>query len=115
MIAPSVPTDRSWKVHYRKKDGKWVEVPSMEVDRLVKRHGLQGPIDDAFWDRFLMVRPTGEPLNKKVGKWAEAERMHAVEHWRRQFRGEAPMKDDKDVTEADIASSNLVLWGDPSS
>ena len=40
---------------------------------------------------------------------------HAVDHWRRQFRGEARVKDDKEVTEADIAAHNLILWGDPSS
>ena len=55
---------------------------------LQKRHGLQGPIDDAFMDRFVMVRPTGEPANAKVGTWVESEMKHAVEHWRKQFRGE---------------------------
>ena len=40
---------------------------------------------------------------------------HAIDHWRRQFRGEARIKDDKDVTEADIAAHNLILWGDPGS
>ena len=40
---------------------------------------------------------------------------HAVDHWRRQFRGEARVKDDTDITDADIAAHNLVLWGDPSS
>jgi hypothetical protein len=66
-------------------------------------------------DRFLMVRPTGKPLNDKVGSWASGEMKHAVEHWRSQFRGDAPVKDDSAVTDADIASSNLILWGDPSS
>ena len=42
--------------------------------------------------------------------------MHrAIEHWRRHFRGEARVKDDTAITDADIASSNLVLWGDPES
>ncbi len=40
---------------------------------------------------------------------------HAIDHWRRQFRGEARVKDDKDITDADIAAHNLILWGDPSS
>ena len=31
------------------------------------------------------------------------------------MRGDAPVKDDTAVTDADIASSNLVLWGDPQS
>ena len=43
------------------------------IPSLAKRHGLQGPIDDAFMDSFLMVHPTGQPLNEKVGTWAAAE------------------------------------------
>jgi pimeloyl-ACP methyl ester carboxylesterase len=108
-------SDRSMLAHYRKIGGKWKRVDSLKTDGLVKRHGLQGPIDDAFMDRFLMVRPTGKPLNEKVGQWAAGEMKHAVAHWRSQFRGDAPTKDDTAVTDADIASSNLILWGDPSS
>ena len=62
-----------------------------------------------------MIRPTGSALNEKVGQWAAAEQKHAIEHWRRQFRGEARVKDDADVSDADIAAHNLVLWGDPQS
>ncbi len=39
----------------------------------------------------------------------------AITEWRRQFRGEPRVKDDKDVTADDIASMNLILWGDLSS
>jgi hypothetical protein len=39
----------------------------------------------------------------------------AIEHWRRHFRGEARVKDDTALTDADIAGSNLILWGDPAS
>ena len=113
--APKPLSDRSWTAHFRKVDGKWKSVASADDGTLRKRHGLQGPIDDAFMDSFLMVRPTGPALNDKVGKWAAAEMKHAIDHWRRQFRGEARVKDDKDVTDADIAAHNLILWGDPSS
>ncbi len=113
--AAHLPSDRSWKVHLRRSGGGWQPVDSPVREGLTKRHGLQGPIDDAFWDRFIMVRPTGKPFNEKVGTWARAEMQHAVEHWRRQFRGEAIVKDDAEVKEEDIAASNLVLWGDPSS
>jgi hypothetical protein len=82
---------------------------------LSKKPGLQGPIDDAFLDSFLMVRPTGQPLNETTGKWYASEMKHAATHWRQQFRGEAPIKDDKDITDSDIQNSNLVLWGDPAS
>jgi hypothetical protein len=115
LEASSVLSDRSWVAHFRKVDGKWQVVDSTDDGTLAKRHGLQGPIDDAFMDSFLMVRPTGKPLNEKVGAWATAEMNHAIEHWRRQFRGEARVKADDAVTDADMAGHNLVLWGDPSS
>jgi hypothetical protein len=40
---------------------------------------------------------------------------HAMDQWRKQFRGDAPVKNDTEITDADIQNSNLVLWGDPSS
>lgn len=113
---PKPLSDRSWTARFQKADGKWrVAAPASDDGRLVKRHGLQGPIDDAFMDGFLMVRPTGAPLNDAVGAWTTAELTRALAQWRSQFRGDARVKDDKDVTEADIANFNLVLWGDPSS
>jgi hypothetical protein len=66
-------------------------------------------------DRFIFVRPTGTPMNPKVGAWAKAELDRAIREWRRVFRGEPIVKDDRQVTPQDIASSNLILWGDPSS
>jgi pimeloyl-ACP methyl ester carboxylesterase len=115
LEAAPVLSDRSWVAHFRKVDGKWQTVDSANDGSLAKRHGLQGPIDDAFLDSFLMVRPTGKPLNDKVGTWAEKEMAHAVDHWRKQFRGEARIKSDDAVTDADIKEHNLVLWGDPQS
>jgi hypothetical protein len=76
---------------------------------------MQGPIDDAFMDRFIIVKPTGTAANEKVGKWASGECEHAILHWHKQFRGEAMVKNDSEVSEEDIASSNLILFGDPSS
>jgi len=98
---------------FHKDGGKWVAGPL--PDGLRKRHGLQGPIDDAFLDSFIMVKPTGKPLNDKVGEWAAKEMDHAIVHWRQQYRGDARVTTDDAVSDAEIASSNLVLWGDPSS
>jgi pimeloyl-ACP methyl ester carboxylesterase len=112
-------SDRSWTVHLRKSgEGKWQEALSAnegQGDKLVKRHGLQGPIDDAFLDRFIMVTPSGAAWNEKGGAWAVKEAERARFEWRRQFRGDAMVRVDSALTEADIASSNLVLWGDPGS
>lgn len=109
-------SDRSWTVHLRKKDGQWTETATAhEEGKLAKRHGLSGPIDDAFMDSFLHVKPGGTALNEKVGSWAKAEMERAAFEWRRQFRGDAPAKADKDISDADIAANNLILWGDPQS
>lgn len=115
LEAPLVETDKSWTARFRKLGGKWALASGTDEISLHKLHGLQGPIDDAFLDSFLMVRPTGQPLNPRVGKWADTEMKHAIEHWRRQYRGDARVKDDSAITDADIAQHNLVLWGDPAS
>ncbi len=115
VAAAPVHSDRSWVSHFQLDAGKWSLVTGAGPAELRKQHGLQGPIDDAFMDRFLMVRPTGAPLSDAVGKWVAGELNHALVHWRRQFRGVLQPKDDTAVTQADIAGSNLILWGDPSS
>jgi hypothetical protein len=115
LVTAAVPSTGTWTAHVRKVDGKWKVVDSADDGKLAKRHGLQGPIDDAFLDSFLMVKPTLQSLNEKVGVWTQKEMAHAVDHWRKQYRGEARVKNDSDVSADDIASSNLILWGDPSS
>lgn len=95
-------------------DGQWKAGPANQ-EGMVKDPTLCGPVDHAFMSSFLFVRPTGAPLHERTGAWAKGELDHAIGFWRKVFRGEAPVKDDSDVTDADIAASNLVLWGDPSS
>lgn len=114
FLLPGPLTDRSWSAHFRKSLGKWTVIEG-DDGTVRKRHGLQGPIDDAFLDSFIMVRPTGTPMQPDIAQWAAGEQAHAIREWRRQFRGEAQVRDDTAVTAADIANSNLVLWGDPQS
>jgi CBS domain-containing protein len=56
-------------------------------------------------DSFVFVRPTGTPFHPATGAWAKAELDHATEFWRRVYRGEAPVKDDVAITDADLAKS----------
>ncbi len=98
----------------KQSDGKWLSVCEGNRD-IHKKHGLQGPIDDAFMDSFVMVKPGGRPMNSAAAEWAEKEMKHAITHWRSQFRGDAVVKGDKEITKDDIANSNLILWGDPMS
>lgn len=115
LAAPPVMSDRSWTAKFRKADGRWAAVADTDDSGLRKRHGLQGPIDDVFMDSFIIVRPTGKPWHEMTGAWTTKEMNRAIDEWRRQFRGEAQVKGDTDITEQDIARSNLILWGDPGS
>lgn len=110
---PQPKTDRSWSFHVYNGDLCDTKIPTQ--GQIVKRKNLQGPIDDAFMDSFIVVRPTGEAAHELVGKWTRSELEHCIEHWRKHFRGDAVVKDDTEVTDADIASANLILFGDPSS
>lgn len=94
------------QLSFHRSGGKWAAGQKLHG----KRHDLQGPIDDAFMGRFIVVKPSRTP-----SAWAQAEMERAIREWRRQFRGDAIVKRDSELTAADIASANIVLWGDPSS
>jgi hypothetical protein len=114
LTMPRPLTDGSWTAHFRKTGTRWAAAVD-DAAGLLKRHDLQGPIDDAFMSSFLMVRPTGTATHEAIQKWAKAEQDRAIHEWRTQFRGDAQVKDDTAVTDADIAENNLILWGDPQS
>ena len=102
-----------WSVSYRKVDGKWEA--AKPADALVKKHDLQGPIDDAFMNSFVMVEPSAAGWHRHLDEWVKNELADGLFQWRRQFRGNARVKSVADVNAADIENSNLVLWGDPQS
>lgn len=115
IAAPSPSSDRSWNVSFMLIGARWELTKPSAALSIRKRHGLQGPIDDAFLDRFIVVKPTGSALHGKVNDWVIAEMNRAITEWRRQFRGEAITKLDREITDQDIDNANLILWGDPSS
>lgn len=81
---------------FEKIDGKWrvAKAPGLR-----KRHGLQGPIDDAFMESFIVVNPP-ETFNREWAKW---------------MRGDLRIKQAEAVTAQDMAESNVVIFGDPES
>jgi hypothetical protein len=98
------------------KEKRWmIQKGADYFSRPRKRTGLSGPIDDAFMDAFLFVQPTGKPLNATVGAWVDGELAAARQLWHDVFRADVRVKLDRDVTVDDIATHNLILWGDPSS
>ena len=106
------------RVLFAKTGDRWSAVNSFDSPRrhsLRKKPGLQGPIDDAFMDAFLCVRPTRRPAEPAAHDYA----LDAADRFEREYakwlRADARFKNDADVTEADIRDNNLVLFGDPAS
>ena len=102
-------------VTLRKSGGRWSVDRNGALPGLHKTHALQGPIDDAFLDPFLLVRPTGRPWNAAVNAQALRTLARFDRLWAKFFRGHPFVKNDRDVTAADIANYHLVLFGDPGS
>lgn len=76
-----------------KQDGKW-RVGRMEG--IHKRQGLQGPIDDAFMDSFLVAGDVPERVAREWAKW---------------MRGDLRVKSPSAVSSVDIKQHNLILFG----
>jgi pimeloyl-ACP methyl ester carboxylesterase len=94
---------------FAKANGKWAVGHAEEGLR--KRHGLQGPVDDAFVDSFLCVRPTGTGTKATAYGNEMLDRLqHDFSKW---LRGDPRVKDDRAVSATDIANNNLILFGDP--
>ncbi len=96
--------------------GKWKFAgPRTSVVLAGKRPRVQGPISDAFASPFLCVRGPGQPVNPVAGAWADACLRRFAYEWARYMRGDLPMKNDTEVTEADVRTKHLILFGDPGS
>jgi pimeloyl-ACP methyl ester carboxylesterase len=105
--APQIVLEKIGSVWKVAKPGAWAG--------LHKTHALQGPIDDAFLDPFLLVRPTGAPWNEAANQDA-LRILDRFDHlWAMDYRAHPRIKDDKDVTSEDLAKYNVVLFGDPGS
>jgi len=99
---------------FEETDGTWA-VAAGRTASLQKIHGLQGPVDDAFMDGFLCVRPTGTAWNPVTDEWAKKTLDVFSANFAKWLRGDVRVKDDRAVTASDIADFNLILFGDPGS
>jgi dienelactone hydrolase len=109
---PAIRADKSLTVALIHAGAGW---KAGTLSGLRKTHGLQGPIDDAFMDAFVFVKPTGKPLSEAVGQWTGKQADYALSEWVHFYRGDPHVKNDADVSSEDIANNNLALFGDPSS
>ncbi len=99
-----------------KSGGGWKAVPAAYAPTgLHKVPGLQGPVDDAFMEPFLVVLPDAPSKNPQIEQWVQSELAHFLRRWREVFRGEARVKKASEVTPADASQYHLVCWGDAGS
>ncbi|MGH9721717.1 MAG: hypothetical protein ACRD8O_16035 [Bryobacteraceae bacterium] len=105
--APEIALERS--------GGSWRVASGDSQTGLRKRHALQVPIDDAFLEPFLIVKPTGAPWNAAANRQARQIPDRFDRQYKLAYRGRPRMIDDKDVTESDFQKYHVVLFGDPGS
>src|SRR5260370_33986042 len=58
------------EIALQKNGSAWEVDKNPKQPGLHKTHALQGPIEDAFLDPFLLVRPTGAPWDEEVNRQA---------------------------------------------
>lgn len=102
-----------WMIDLIERDGQWYELDSAAGDEsLRKRPGLQGPIDDALTGPFLFVLPSRPCRHGAVERFVQREIEQARRSWRRVMRGDDRAVLDTELTAEQIASYNLVCFGD---
>lgn len=95
-------------------DQKWKPVTIGDTS-LKKRPGLQGPIDDAFCDRFLFVAPTQSAAHESIQLWIDREFEYAKNRWKTLMRGDVRVVRDDELTDEMIQNHHLICFGDFSS
>ena len=93
----------------------WRSGSATSNSSLAKRPGLQGPIDDVFLDRFLVVTPSNRQSDDDLRAWAQFELDHLRSRWSALFRGKLPEKAANEVTADDIRNCHLLVFGDAKS
>ena len=109
-----VLSDRSWSLRVGMEKGRWRVRDLGDSGDLRKKPGLQGPIDDAFVDRFIIVEPAGGFPQSAVGSWMASELKRLKREWRAQFRGVPLSVRSDELTAEQIDRCHLIVWGDPS-
>ena len=91
--------------------GQWAQINPSDLG-LAKRPGLQGPIDDAFCDKFIVVLPSKPAQHGDVQRWIEREYKYFQSRWQRLMRGKFNVVRDVDLTPAQIEQCHLICFGD---
>lgn len=108
-----IPLPESEKLDLERTNSTWGLALQTKTPR--KSPALQGPIDDAFMDRFIVTLGKGTPQNPAAQKHAEALLEQFRAEWTRYMRGDFPFVEEKDITPEILKSAHIVVFGDPGS
>ena len=98
---------------------KWVlpdslrELSKRLAEKPEKSAGLQGPIDDAFTSKFVVIKPRDKGFFAATDDFASAAVDQFARVWDKYFRGTLPVQ--SVVVSKTLKGQNLVLYGDPQS
>ena len=100
-------------VIFRKVQGRWaVDSSDANAAVLEKRPHLQGPIDDAFMNSFVVVGPEQPGLHAATDDYAKANQARFAREWDKWMRGTLPTASASSIGDR---PKNLILFGDPQS
>ncbi len=111
FLVPDLSESPGWQCQLVRTHGEW-NIDIADPKRLRKRPGMQGPIDDAFCDRFLFVLPTRPATHGEVQRWVNREQLYAQRRWRELMRGDVRVVKDVDLSEEQIKNNHLICFGD---
>lgn len=98
-------------IHLIRRSNKWATFSGST--NLEKVPHLQGPMDDAYMSKFIVVTPDKKTKNPSLQHWLDFEIERLRKRWKALYRGTLPECKASELTQEQIDSSNLILWGTP--
>lgn len=103
-------TANTWTTIRRDPIHGWLDEQDVPRPGLIKKRGLEGPIDDALRAPFAVVVGTSTTMPGMSDAWEREADAFAAE-WKRRNGGECRVMLDKDCKLEDMQKYNLVLFG----
>lgn len=104
-------------IRFTKSENKWRAAKAsgtliMDAPRMEKMPGMQGPIDDAFRDGFVVVGPEKAGWNEGTDAHARGSQDRFAREWQKWMRGTLPTSTSDKL---EPSRKSLILFGDPAS